>query len=70
MQTLAWLGNVSIIIGCLWAYSGQQVRALADWGRLGLAFAGCTGFLATIVAIFTPQRLAIFPALLHPHWPF
>jgi len=70
LQTLAWFGNVAIIAGSLWAYSRLGDRRRADWGRLMLALAGCTGFLAIIVAIFTPERLAIFPGLLHPHWPF
>ena len=70
VQTLAWFGNVAIIAGCVWAYSRLTDRRRADWGRFMLAFVGCTGFLAIIVAIFTPERLAIFPGLLHPHWPF
>ncbi|HKR56985.1 MAG TPA: hypothetical protein VJS20_11855 [Gemmatimonadales bacterium] len=70
VQTLAWVGNLAIIVGCLWAYSRQPVRPRGDWGRLALAFIGSTGFLVLIVAIFTPSRLALFPALLHPHWPF
>jgi len=70
LQTLAWFGNVAIIAGSLWAYSRLSERGRADGGRFVLAFVGCTGFLAIIVAIFTPERLAIFPRLLHPHWPF
>ena len=70
VQTLAWVGNLAIVMGCLWGYRRLAVRPRADWGRLALTFAGCTGFLAIIVGIFTPQRLALFPALLHPHWPF
>jgi len=70
IQTLAWVGNLAIIVGCLWAYSREPVRPRGDWGRLALAFAGSTGFLVLIVTIFTPSRLSIFPALLHPHWPF
>lgn len=70
VQTLAWLGNLAIIVGSVWAYSRQPERPRGDWGRLGLAFVGSTGFLVLIVAIFTPERLALFPGLLHPHWPF
>jgi hypothetical protein len=70
LQTLAWFGNVAIIAGSLWAYSRLSDGRRADWGRFALACVGCTGFLAIIVAIFTPERLVIFPGLLHPHWPF
>lgn len=70
VQSLAWVGNLAIIVGSLWAYSRLPARPRGDWGRLGLAFVGSTGFLVVIVAIFTPSRLALFPGLLHPHWPF
>lgn len=70
VQTAAWLGNLAIIVGSTWAYFRLPDRARNDWGRLAIACAGSTAFLAIIVAIFTPARLAIFPGLLHPHWPF
>lgn len=70
LQTLAWLGNLAIIAGGIWAYRRLPDRGRADWGRLAIAFAASTAFLVIIVAMFTPERLTLFPGLLHPHWPF
>lgn len=70
LQTLAWFGNLAIVAGSVWAYARLPNRPRGDWLRLGLAFLGSTGFLVLIVAIFTPERLALFRGMLHPHWPF
>jgi hypothetical protein len=70
VQGLAWLGNLSVIIGCLWAYARLPARPRSDLGRFALAFVFTTGFLLAAVAVFQPQRLAVFAGMLHPHWPF
>ena len=63
----AWLANVIVIIGCVWAYSRLPAKAAADAGRLVLAFAVTTGFFALDMALFQPRYLGIFARLLHPH---
>lgn len=63
----AWLSNVIVVVGCLWAYSRLPAKSVADAGRLLLAVALTTGFFALDMAVFQPRYLGIFPRLLHPH---
>jgi hypothetical protein len=65
----AWLSNLLVVIGCLWAYSRQPAKRLTDFGNFLLTFALTTGFFAAAIAIFQPRYLALFPKMLHPHWP-
>ncbi len=65
----AWLSNLTVIIGCGWAYARLAAKPASDAGRFLIAFALTTGFFAAAMAIFQPRYLAIFPRLLHPHLP-
>jgi hypothetical protein len=66
----AWIGNLLVFSGCLWAYWRLRQRSAADGLRFLAAFAITTGFFALIIAIFQPRYLALFPRLLHPHAPW
>lgn len=65
----AWFSNLLIVLGCLWAYSRMPAKRASDIVRLLAAFALTTGFLAADMALFQPRYLALFPGMLHPHWP-
>jgi hypothetical protein len=66
----AWLSNLLVVVGCLWAYSRRLDKSPGDLGRFLLAFALTTGFFAADIALCQPRYLGIFPQLLHPRWPF
>jgi len=63
----AWLSNLLVVVGCVWAYSRLREKPLTDFGLLLIAFALTTGFLAGAVALFQPRYLVLFPRMLHPH---
>jgi len=65
----AWFSNLTVIIGCVGGYFRLPRKPVSDVGRLLLAFALTTGFLALDMALFQPRYLGIFPRLLHPHLP-
>ena len=65
----AWLSNLMVVAGCVWAYARTSDKRLNDAGRLLLAFAITTGFFAADMALFQPRYLPLFPRMLHPHWP-
>ena len=65
----AWFSNLMVVIGCVWAYSSQSEKSLSDIGKLVTTFVVTTAFFAAAMALFQPRYLAIFPRLLHPHWP-
>jgi len=65
----AWCANLIVVIGCVWAYTRLPMKSPGDAGRLLVAFALTTAFLALDMALFQPRYLAIFPRLLHPHLP-
>jgi hypothetical protein len=64
-----WFSNLLVVLGCIWAYSRQPGKRLADIGKLVLAFALTTGFFAADMALFQPRYLALFGRLLHPRLP-
>jgi hypothetical protein len=65
----AWLSNLLVICGCVWAYSRLRERQPVDVWKFVLAFALTTAFFAADVALFQPRYLGLFPRLLHPHLP-
>jgi hypothetical protein len=65
----AFLSNLCVIVGCVWAYSRLPERSLRDVGRLAVAFVLTTGFFALDMALFQARYLALFPRMLHPHLP-
>lgn len=69
VQALARVANALIVVGGVRGYLLLPQRSPKDLGRFVLAFALATGILATGIAIFSPERLAIFAQALHPHWP-
>jgi hypothetical protein len=62
-----WLGNLVVIVGCLWAYATLSDKEWRDVPKFAVAVAGTTGFFALIMALFQPRYLALFHGLLHPH---
>jgi len=62
----AWLSNILVVGGCLWAYTRLPVKPLGDLGKFLITFALTTGFFALDMALFQPRYLGIFPRLLHP----
>jgi hypothetical protein len=65
----AWLSNLLVVLGCVWAYSRQTEKRLGDIGKLFLTFALATGFFAADMALFQPRYLGIFPRLARPQLP-
>ena len=69
LQGLAWIANALVVVGGMRGYLRLPNRSLADLGRFVASFALATGALAGGIAVFSPQRLAVFAQALHPHWP-
>ena len=65
----AWCSNLAVITGCVWGYIRLPRKTISDAGRLLVAFALTTAFLALDMALFQPRYLGIFPRLLHPRLP-
>jgi hypothetical protein len=65
----AWLSNLLVVIGCVWAYLRLPARPLRDLAGFLIAFVLTTGFFAADMAICQPRYLPLFPSLLHPHRP-
>ena len=65
----AWLSNILVVGGCLWAYTRLSAKPLGDLGKFLVTFALTTGFFALDMALFQPRYLGIFPRLLHPRLP-
>jgi hypothetical protein len=70
LQVIAWLANLLVIIGCVWAYARRSSPQRGDLVRFVATFVLTTAFLAAAIAIFSPHYLDIFPRMLHPHWPW
>jgi hypothetical protein len=64
----AWLSNLLVICGCLWAYARLPEKRSSDFARFLLAFT--TGFFALDIALVQPRYLGLFPHLLHPRIPW
>lgn len=63
----AWLSNLLIIVGCVWAYKRIERKSAGDLGRFAGAVAASMAFFAADMALFQPRYLALFRGLLHPH---
>jgi hypothetical protein len=66
----AWIGNLFVVLGSVWAYSRLPHKARADLARLPLAFTLTTAYFAAIIAICQPRYLPLFRGILHPHRPW
>jgi len=66
----AWIGNLLVVVGSMWAYSRLPEKRRGDVGRLVLAFVLTTGFFAAAMAVCQPRYLPLFRGLLHPHRPW
>ena len=66
----AWIGNLLVVIGSIWAYARLPEKRWSDPGRLAFAFVLTTGFFAAAVALCQPRYLPLFRAMLHPHRPW
>jgi hypothetical protein len=65
----AWLSNLSVLIGCAWAYSRLAKKPALDIAAFSLTFVLTTGYFALIIFLFQPRYLGLFPRMLHPHMP-
>jgi len=65
----AWLGNLLVVVGCVWAYSRLPLKSVRDAGTFLLTAVLTTAFFAADMALCQPRYLAMFPKLLHPHLP-
>jgi hypothetical protein len=65
----AWFSNLLVVAGCIWAYARWGRKSTFDLPRFVLTFALTTGFFALDMKLFQPRYLALFPRMLHPHWP-
>lgn len=65
-----WIGNLLVVVGCLWAYLRLKEKTNKDIGRFLLAFALTTGFFAAAIALCQPRYLPLFRQALHPKWPW
>jgi hypothetical protein len=65
----AWLSNLSVLIGCAWAYSRLAKKPALDIAVFSLTFVLTTGYFALIMFLLQPRYLALFPRMLHPHMP-
>jgi hypothetical protein len=66
----AWLSNLLVIVGCLWAYLRLPEKSPSDIARFLVACALTTAFFAAAIALFQPRYLPLFPRALHPHLPW
>lgn len=65
----AWLSNLVVIVGCVWAYLRRPAKAPSDIGRFIISFALTTAFFAADMAVFQLRYLTIFTRMLHPRLP-
>lgn len=65
----AWIGNLLVLTGCVWAYAKVADKRRGDALRLLVAFALTTAFFAAAMAMSQPRYLPLFRRALHPHWP-
>ena len=65
----AWIANLLIVVGCLWAYLRHIQSRRDDFLRFLVAFALTSAFFAADMALFQPRYLSMFPRALHPRWP-
>jgi len=65
-----WLGNLLVVIGCIWGYVQLREKGPGDLARFAIACSLTTGFFAAIMAICQPRYLPLFGRLLHPHAPW
>jgi len=66
----AWIGNLLVVIGSIWAYARLPEKRWSDLGRFAFGFVLTTGFFAAVIAICQPRYLPLFRAMLHPHRPW
>jgi hypothetical protein len=64
----AFVGNLLVIVGCVWAYLRHARPAPRDAWRFVTAFALTTAFFAADMALFQPRYLVLFTRVLHPRW--
>jgi hypothetical protein len=70
LPAVAWLGNLVLIVGCVWGYQRLTTKRRGDIAALVLAFVAATAFLVGSVAILAPDYLVAFKRAAHPHWPW
>lgn len=63
----AWLANLLVVVGCLWAYARLAQKSVGDAGKFLVAFIVTTAFFALAITLFQPRYLGLFPRMLHPH---
>jgi hypothetical protein len=66
----AWVGNLLVLVGCVWSYIQISDKRSRDIGAATLSFALTTAFFAMAMAVCQPRYLPLFRAALHPHLPW
>ena len=66
----AWIGNLLVVIGCVWGYIRLREKSWYDLLGLAVAFIATTGFFALAIAVCQPRYLPLFRGSLHPHAPW
>ena len=65
-----WIGNLLIVVGCIWGYTRLADKRVRDIGAAATGFVMTTAFFAVAIAICQPRYLPLFRAALHPHAPW
>lgn len=66
----AWVANLLVVTGSVWAYARLSRKSGTDAARLALAIVLTNGFFAAAMALFQPRYLPLFRGVLHPHRPW
>jgi hypothetical protein len=53
----AWIFNLIVVVGCVWAYLRRPTKVPSDIGRFIISSALTTGFFAADMAVFQPRIL-------------
>lgn len=66
----AWIANILVVTGCVWAYSRLADRSVSDAAKFVMAFAMTIGFFALDMYLFQPRYLPLIRGALHPRLPW
>jgi hypothetical protein len=65
----AWIGNLLVVVGCVWGYASLPEKRIIDFVRVAAVFVLTTAFFALIIALCQPRYLPLFRGIFHPHLP-
>jgi len=64
-----WIGNLLVIVGCIWGYLRIKSKEPRDGMRFAVALILTMGYFAAAMAMFQPRYLPLFRRALQPRWP-